>query len=349
MSDLTKNYQSYTLDDVDRYLINIMQSAFPLKVRPYKEIARVTGLPENEVLRRVNNLCSMKIINFIGAVIDTRAIGFKSLLAAFRVKDDMIDEAAGIINSHPGVSHNYLRDACYNVWVTIAVPPGTDLHGTVKKIAGMTKTDEYLELPALKTFKINLNLDAGKNTGAAIERCEYRERNSRCDGGITGADKKLLRYIQEPLPVVSNPFASIAASLGTSEENVVDAVRALIDRGIVKRAGAIASHRKIGYTHNILTLWEIPEDELESSGQFLASFRDVSHCYSRTTYSSWKYSLYAMIHSQSAGKASSIIETVRERLHNPPHLALQSMKEFKKQRLVYFTEAFENWDREHSV
>ena len=68
-----------------------------------------------------------RIIREITPIFDTRALGYSSMLVAAKVDAENPHRAAEIINSHPGVSHNYLRTHEFNLWFTIATPPDSEL------------------------------------------------------------------------------------------------------------------------------------------------------------------------------------------------------------------------------
>ena len=111
------------LDDDDRRLLNLLQSSFPLEPRPFASVASAAGVSEDEVMERTTRLLGDRIIREITPIFDTTALGYESMLVAAKVDSEHPHRAAGIINEHPGVSHNYLRNHDFNLWFTIAVLP----------------------------------------------------------------------------------------------------------------------------------------------------------------------------------------------------------------------------------
>lgn len=101
----------------------------------------------------------MGLIRQINAIFDTRRLGYKSALVAFSVNSNKLDFVADIINQHPGVSHNYERNHEYNMWFTLAVPPGTDMKQDLDKMAALDGVIKYRVLPTLKLYKIGVRLD----------------------------------------------------------------------------------------------------------------------------------------------------------------------------------------------
>ena len=116
-----KDGAAVPLSDRDRELLNLMQGSFPIAERPYAEVAAEMGISEEEVLTDVKRLLDDRIIRQVTPIYDTRAFGYGSMLVAAKVDPEHPWRAAKIVNSHPGVSHNYLRNHDFDMWFTIAV------------------------------------------------------------------------------------------------------------------------------------------------------------------------------------------------------------------------------------
>src|SRR5919197_3896549 len=119
-------------------------------------------------MRRVQRLLDGRIIREITPIFDTRALGYSSMLVAAKVDPEHPHRPAKIINSHPGVSHNYLRDHDFNLWFTIATEPGSKLglDGTLDVLAGLTGAQSIRQLPTLRLFKIRMDLEMEAGTDA---------------------------------------------------------------------------------------------------------------------------------------------------------------------------------------
>jgi DNA-binding Lrp family transcriptional regulator len=147
------------LDDIDKAIINRIQSEFPIASRPYLEVANELELTEKEVLDRVGRLKKDGIIRRIGGNFVPGKLGFVSTLCAARVPADKIEDFAEIVNRYPGVTHNYLRDNLYNVWFTFISPSMDEIETNLKKIAEESGVSDILNLPATKVFKIKAQFD----------------------------------------------------------------------------------------------------------------------------------------------------------------------------------------------
>src|SRR4051794_26559105 len=115
------------LDDLDRELLNAVQWDFPLEPRPFATLAERLGVDEPTVRARVKKVKDAQVLRQLSAIFDTRALGYTSALVAAKVDGDRIDDAASFVSAHPGVSHNYKRNHAYNLWYTVAVPPGESI------------------------------------------------------------------------------------------------------------------------------------------------------------------------------------------------------------------------------
>lgn len=143
------------IDDIDRKIINKIQTLFPIEPRPYRAIARDLGLDEAQVITRVKQLKEEGIIRRIGGNFSPHKLGFHSTLCAARVPDDKIDLFTETVNSYSGVTHNYMRSHTYNVWFTFIAESVELIENNLEEIAKTTGVTEILNLPATDVFKIS--------------------------------------------------------------------------------------------------------------------------------------------------------------------------------------------------
>jgi DNA-binding Lrp family transcriptional regulator len=142
------------IDDVDKAILNRIQSDFPITSRPYRTIAEDLGLSEGEVLKRISRLKSSGIIRRIGGNFQPEKLGFVSTLCAAKVPEDKISQFAEVVNRYPGVTHNYRRENTFNIWFTFIAPSMDEISANLEKIAAETGVTDILNLPATRVFKI---------------------------------------------------------------------------------------------------------------------------------------------------------------------------------------------------
>lgn len=142
------------IDDVDKAILNRIQSDFPITSRPYRTIAADLGLSEGEVLKRVSRLKVSGIIRRIGGNFKPEKLGFVSTLCAAKVPEEKISQFAEVVNRYPGVTHNYRRDNTFNVWFTFIAPSMDEINANLEQISAQTGVTDILNLPATRVFKI---------------------------------------------------------------------------------------------------------------------------------------------------------------------------------------------------
>jgi siroheme decarboxylase len=339
------------LDDFDRRLLNAMQGAFPIESRPYGAVARALEVSEERVLARVRELIDDRIIRQVTPIYDTRALGYGSMLVAARVDPEHPWRAAKIVNSHPGVSHNYLRNHAFNMWFTIAVEEDSKLglQGTLDVLQELTGAESIRQLPTLKLFKIRMDLEMEGGTdrlasaGVAEEPAELEKQP------YDDVDRAVIRVTQGDLPLVPEPYAAAATELGMSVDALVEHMQGMVERGLLRRVAAILFHRRAGFSANGMGVWKVPEDRVLEIGPRMAAFRGISHCYQRPTYEDWPYQLFTMAHGRSKEECDAVLDAVAASVPDLQDRAiLYSSTEFKKVRLLYFTDDFRAWEREHA-
>jgi len=345
-----KDGAAVPLDETDKQLLNLMQGRFPLEPRPFAAVAELAGLTEADVLERVAYLLDKRIIREITPIFDTRAFGYASMLVAAKVDPANPHRAAQFINTHPGVTHNYLRDHDFNLWFTIAVEPQSrlGLQGTLDVMTERTGAASIRQLPTLKLFKIRMDLEMEGGTDALSVAGEAAEPMELAPIDLGEDDIATVRATQGPMPVVAEPYAPAAEKLGVPVETVLERLASLKDRGGLRRVAAILYHRRAGFSANGMGVWAVPEDEILETGKRMAAFRGISHCYERPTYADWPYSVFTMAHGRSKEECDAILDSIAEATGIDERATLYSSTEFKKVRMLYFTDAFARWEEEHA-
>ena len=145
-----------SLDDLDKAILNEIQSHFPIVSRPYGEMGRRVGAPEEEVMRRVQAMGDAGVIRRIGANFTSRKLGYTSTLCAASVPPEEVEQFAETVNHYPGVTHNYLRRHRFNVWFTLIAASPARLEEILAEISRVTGV-QVLSLPAHEVFKIKVD------------------------------------------------------------------------------------------------------------------------------------------------------------------------------------------------
>jgi DNA-binding Lrp family transcriptional regulator len=339
------------MDDLDRRLLNLMQGSFPLAPRPYASVATAAAITEDEVLRRVQRLLDERIIRQVTPIYDTRALGYGSMLVAAKVDPEYPWRAAKIINSHPGVSHNYLRNHEFNMWFTLAVEGDSQLglQGTLDLLQELTGAESIRQLPTLKLFKIRMDLEMEGDTNSLATEGVAEEPIELEGVAYDEFDREVIRATQGDMPVVAEPYVPAAATLGIEVGALLEHLTGMKERGILRRVAAILFHRRAGFSANGMGVWKVPDERIAELGPRMASFRGISHCYQRPTYEDWPYSIFTMAHGRSKEECDAILDAIAGEFDISERATLYSSTEFKKIRLLYFTDDFKAWEREHGA
>ncbi len=338
------------LDELDRRLLNLMQGSFPLEPRPYAAVAREAGIPEEQALERVRRLLEERIIRQVTPIYDTRALGYSSMLVAAKVDAEHPWRAAKIINSHPGVSHNYLRNHDFNMWFTLATEPDSPLglEGTLEVLQRLTGAESIRQLPTLKLFKIRMDLEMEGDTKALASEGTPQEEVVLESVAYDELDVAVIRATQGDMPVIGEPYAPAAQRLGMDVETLLEHMSGMRERGLLRRVAAILFHRRAGFSANGMGVWKVPPEQIMELGPRMASFRGISHCYQRPTYEDWPYSVFTMAHGRSKEECDAILTAIAEQTGIGERATLYSSTEFKKIRLLYFTDDYKRWEAQNA-
>jgi DNA-binding Lrp family transcriptional regulator len=348
----TSDMTDTPITDLDRELLNAVQWDFPLEPRPYAALAERLGVDEATVLDRVAHVKDAGVLRQLSAIFDTRALGYSSSLVAAKIDPDRIDEAAAVMSAHPGVSHNYKRNHAYNLWYTIAVPPGDSLEDHVDVLHQESGSEVTRRLPTLKLYKIGVKLDMTGKTGAdakaEVLEHERPERREHMDAPeLSDLEVATIRIVQDDLPLVERPFAAQGEMIGATEDEVLDLLASFKERKLMRRFAAVMNHRSAGYKANAMGVWADPDGALDDLGPKMAGFARVSHCYRRPIYDDWPYSLFTMVHGMNARECEETIAAIRDESGIDEYALLWSVKEYKKTRVKYFTDDWDGWRAEN--
>ena len=348
-----KDGAAIDLDEVDKKLMNVLQSGFPLVREPFAVMAGEVGISLSETLQRTNRLLENRIIREITPIFDTRALGYSSMLVAAKVDAENPQRAAAVVNAHPGVSHNYLRNHDFNLWFTIATPPDSKLglELSLERLMEEAGAESMRQLPTLTLFKINMNLEMEGGTdalSATVEAVPPREIEPQ---PYDETDIAVIKALQGPMAAVPYPYDAAAEEVGMDVDEFLAHLEGMKERHLLRRVAAILFHRRAGFSANGMGVWRVPEADIDTVGRRMASFRGISHCYQRPTYEDWPYSVFTMAHGRNKEECDAILDAIADDCGMGPddRATLYSSTEYKKIRLRYFTDDYRLWEEQHGA
>jgi len=317
------------LNKNDRLLLEELQDGFPLNSRPYARIAGGIGISEKALIRKLKKLKKNKVIRYVGAIFDNRALGVKSTLVAMAVPKNSLPRVVDLVNAFPQVSHNYLRDDEFNLWFTLSAADKDNLRKLLARIKKETGIKKCLGLDTVRVFKINARFDL--RTGNRPEKkvsaaCEKRR------GRASAAEIKYISRLNKPLEITERPFASLAGKLGLSEEHVFKLLAGYKKKGWLRRIGVILDHLSAGLRSNALVVWKVPEARIGDAAKDFSAFPDISHCYQRRVFPDWPYNIYTMLHAADKRSAVELIKRISASTGLKQYRVLFTLKELKKEK-----------------
>ncbi len=244
-----------------------------------------------------------------------------------------------------------LRNHDFNIWFTIATEPDSPLglEATLTRLGELAGAESIRQLPTLKLFKIRMDLEMEQGTDQLAKPAAEAVAPVETDPQpYDEFDKAVIRATQGDMPIVPEPYAPAAAALGIPQEQLLAHLEAMVGRRLLRRVAAILFHRRAGFSANGMGVWEVPEQQALELGGQMAQFRGISHCYQRPTYPDWPYSLFTMAHGRSKQECDAILDSIADATGITQRATLYSSTEFKKIRLLYFTDDYRDWEREHA-
>ena len=327
-----------SMDNLDKEILNEIQWTFPLVSQPYHEIAKKFNVSVEEIKKHLINLKQSGVLRQLSAIFDTRRLGYKSSLVAMEIEPDKLDFIASQINRHPGVSHNYERNHQFNLWFTLAVPPGSDLKSEVDKFLKLDGIKKFRLLPTIQLFKIGVKLDIVDEKKHEVKPTEEKKKIQNVKFVPTEEDKEFIRELQKDLEIVDKPFLKASQKLGMTEDQLFDKLKHYENIGVMRRYAAILRHRDLGFIANGMIVWKVPEERISKVGEMLGAFPQITHCYQRPVYKDWPYNVFSMIHCKSEEEAKNMAKQIQKEVHVDEYKILFSAREFKKTRVEYFVE-----------
>lgn len=146
------------MDQTDKDIVTLIQSGFPIEARPYAVIGEQVGISEDEAIERIKAIMRSGEIRRMGASFDSRKLGYSSTLCAVHVPPEKLDAAIDAINAYHNITHNYERNHHYNVWFTVIAPSKERIVEILHEIESKAGVGPIINLPALKLFKIQVDL-----------------------------------------------------------------------------------------------------------------------------------------------------------------------------------------------
>ncbi len=320
------------LSDFEKELLMILQYRFPLNhPDPYEFAAKELGVSEDRVLETLSVLRERRVLKRIGFYHNPRSAGKRGVaLVAFMGGD--VNVVKRLCGDDPEITHCYERigGGEWRIWV---VRRARDYEELLEWAAGFAdsigaKGFEILSAKRLHRLSVKYDLYRGVSRAGPYTRVVLNPPSPE-ELGVPGELPKLVKS----LPLVREPYRPVAEKLGWSVERVLDAIRLLLEKGVLGDPGAVLDGHRLGFTHNAMVVVK-GEGSLESiCNRVVEEVPEATHIVERIPYPPdtrgyWAPSCYAMVHAVE----KSLVEPVAERIERltgvKPHI-LYSVKDLK--------------------
>lgn len=329
-----------TIDAIDAALIDDYQSGFPIRERPFVQVAEELGIDESEAIERTRALRENSVFRRFGAVLNPPVIG-SSTLAAVTVSTERFDAVAEIINSYRQVNHNYRRDHEWNMWFVVTAASRDRRDAILAEIERKTGS-EVLNLPMRTDYYIDLEFPVVNDDRFARESVPETPVNAtrireEATSGLSQLEADVLSEIQGGFPLVKTPYRATAEAVDDSPERVIAAIDRLRENGCIKRIGCVVNHVVTGFKNNCMVVWDVPDDELDHLGERVGRLPYVTLCYHRPRRpgQDWPYNLFTMIHGREASVVDEKIDELAGEYLAVSHERLYSTETLKQTGAQY--------------
>ena len=322
---------------LEQHILDVIQDAFPLEERPYQVLADMLNaqgsagdasreFTEQQVFDAVESLRHSGIIRRLGGIYDSHKLGFISRLCAGKVPtiatgasdDSALEKFAAEVNEIHAITHNYVRSHEYNVWFTFIAQSEDEIRAVVDSLCSVTDLHDVHVLSVTKKFKIDTVMTRGPRNTVATAPVE-----SKCRA-LDLSDRARIRIACGDIPHSLTPFNDWGIS--------VEELRSDIAGGFMRRFGAVLRHQQAGFAYNAMICFDAPT----VAGAVLAKNPHVSHCYERPAFEGFPYTLYAMMHAQTAAELDRYVKDAAQSIDCCDYVVLHSVRELKKTSYWYF-------------
>jgi DNA-binding Lrp family transcriptional regulator len=302
------------LTENQRIVLNELQGGLPVRERPFRQLEDSLGLSEPVILETLRELDEKGFLSRFGAVLNTRAMGGDSRLAAMNVPDRCWDSVVEAVNDYRTVTHNYRRNHSLNLWFVLSAAEESLIDETVQSIEDETGLRVY-NLPKLKEYYVGLRFrfepDGSVSTVSLDE--EYQQKPLQDERRLTGEQRDVVLAIQDGLPIRKRPYQNLAKDMDST--TVRSVIRTLLEERKIKRLGCVPNHYALGIRGNGMLVMNVPDDRVDEVGERLGDRDEVTHCYRRPRHRPvWPYNFFAMVHDRTRDRARQKVENLLNKM-----------------------------------
>ena len=322
------------MKELDKQILSSVQKVFPVYKRPFKLLGNNFGLTESEMIEKFKYFTNeIKIIRSITPVFNPSKLGYKSVLVALHLNEEQITHIPEKINNFSSVSHNYQRDDYYNIWFTYTSNQNDNYEFLINTFCKENNINEHLFLPSIQVFNREVIFNLANEKLDKLP--DILNSNNESIYELDDLDKKIIIELQNNLPLISQPYKSVAEKIGIKEPDLIYKIKKYLEYKVINRYCVSVNHLKTPFKYNALVTWNTERALIKNISKLFISFDFVSHCYERILLPQWPYNLYTMVHSTSEDNLTSNINQMIKASNITSYKVLKTIHELKKKRVKY--------------
>jgi DNA-binding Lrp family transcriptional regulator len=306
------------------------------------------GISAASALGMAREMRDSGLMRRFGVFFDHRKLGYTGYLFGVSAPGGEKSEITERLCGTPYVTHVYEREHALNLWFTV-LSKGME---SVGEICGHLRQSgrEFVALRASKVIKLRPSF-----VGVSRGEPDFGERAFACFGGepenLDSRASRTVRAAALVSEVSERPFGDAARLSGMRTAELLDGLRGLCSRGIVRRVGASFDHYRAGWSSNSLCAFDLSgagSSAAEAAYAAVSGLPWASHCYIRELCdcelsSKWPYNLYVMVHAVSDGKLRARERYLREVFGGARFVSLRTRREIKHTHFNIFGEERGRW------
>ena len=319
-------------------IINTLQTGFPITPRPFLEVAQRLALTETQLIHTIQQQLADGFLSRFGPLFNAEQMGGGLTLAAMAIPPANFEQVTEQVNAFPEVAHNYARDHTLNMWFVVATERKAGLHSVLDQIRQRTGYDVF-NFPKLKEYHLGFKIWLGNDGEVDTVPMESTPPSASAQGHSSlpdfpdEVDRAIVAATQEGLPTVPQPYHHIADRIGMTAETVMARLESMQQRGWIRRIGVVPNHYRLGLRGNGMSVWDLPEEQVDILGKQVGALPFVSHCYLRPRYlPRWPFNLFAMVHGPDRESVAKKVKILKRLLGaaQQEHALLHSSRILKK-------------------
>ncbi len=317
------------LSHTDKLILMELEYNFPFDSQPFKAIADKFSISEEDLLERVKIMVENGIIKRIGMYVSFRAKGMDGALVGANIPLENVEKFRKIALSIRELTHNFVRNhPRYNIWFVLKAENRSILNEKIKDLLSKVNSDDYVILYSKKTLKLSVKYDIIRGVSWSENSMRTLIENVPTADEL-GINKELLRDLSYPLKLTSRPFKEIAEKYNMGEDEIVDLIKELYEKNVIKDYGATLNGEKIGIIENGMVLLDNDNPE-DACKKVALDVREATHVVLRESdKENWRFLCYSMIHATNKNIIKNVAKEIVKETNSKSYMILFSLENLK--------------------